>query len=215
MSTNREDLFSVSSFADLKCSDLLVACLKQRFSLETATKVQSLSIPPLLSGKDALIKSATGSGKTLAYAIPIVHRLQALVPKIDRALGLHALIIVPTRELALQTFDALNKLLNPYRRIVLGMLVGGEKKKSEKARIRKGLNILVATPGRLLDHLGKTENLKLYRLQWLVIDEADRLYEQGFSAIIAQIIEHIQQKCANLSIQTVLLSATLSRVCVI
>lgn len=180
----------------------------------TATKVQSLSIPALISGKDALIKSATGSGKTLAYSIPLVHQLQALVPKLGRAHGLRALVIVPTRELALQTYDCINQLLNPFRRIVLGLLVGGEKKKSEKARIRKGLNILVVTPGRLLDHLGHTNNLRLEALQMLVIDEADRLYEQGFSAVIGQIMEHIQGALhkAEKPLQTVLLSATLSKV---
>lgn len=204
-----EELFSNVKFDQLNIHKLIVSCLHQRFTLSEATSVQALSIPPLLEGKDALIKSATGSGKTLAYSIPMIHYLQSIEPPIDRTHGLHALIILPTRELALQTYDCLNKLLQPFRRIVLGILVGGEKKKSEKARIRKGLNILVSTPGRLLDHLDHTKSLNFAQLKWLVIDEADRLYEQGFSAIIGQIIERIQNLCPNIS-QTVLLSATLS-----
>ncbi|KAJ6225866.1 hypothetical protein RDWZM_004411 [Blomia tropicalis] len=208
--TKHEDLFSELSFEQLGCTPLLVACLKQRFKLEIATKVQSLSIPALLNGKDALIKSATGSGKTLAYSIPLVHQLQAIEPKIIRTSGLYSIIIVPTRELALQTYDCLDLLLQPYRRIVLSLLVGGEKKKSEKARLRKGINILVATPGRLLDHLEHTTNLRMEKLKWLIIDEADRLYEQGFSAVIGQIIEHFHRSCPH-HIQTVLLSATLSK----
>lgn len=206
-----EELFTDVQFDSLNLYPHLVACLQQRFSVTGTTKVQSMSIPILLAGRDALIKSATGSGKTFAYAVPMVHSLQALEPKINRSSGLQALIILPTRELALQTFDCLNELLNPFRRIVLGMLTGGERKKSEKARIRKGLNILIATPGRLLDHLEHTKNLKLDSLRWLVIDEADRLYEQGFSAMVGQIIEHLHRSIFEWKhVQTALLSATLS-----
>ncbi|KAH9414812.1 ATPdependent RNA helicase [Dermatophagoides pteronyssinus] len=204
-----EEVFSDKNFGDFNIDKMLIACLQQRFDLTRATKVQSLSIPPLLNGDDALIKSVTGSGKTLAYAIPLVHSLQLIQPKITRSDGLFALIILPTRELAIQTYDCIDRLLNPFRRMVVGILIGGEKKKSEKARIRKGLNILVTTPGRLLDHINRTKNLNIEKLKWLVIDEADRLYEQGFSAIITQIIECIHSSCKN-KIQTVLLSATLS-----
>ncbi|KAH7645402.1 atp-dependent rna helicase ddx31-like protein [Dermatophagoides farinae] len=204
-----EEVFSKSNFSDFNIDKMLIACLHQRFNLTIATKVQSLSIPPLLNGDDALIKSVTGSGKTLAYSIPLVHSLQSIQPKITRSDGLFALIILPTRELAIQTYDCIDRLLNPYRRIVVGILIGGEKKKSEKARIRKGLNILVTTPGRLLDHINRTKNLNIEKLKWLIIDEADRLYEQGFSAIITQILECIRNSCTN-QIQTVLLSATLS-----
>ena len=96
------------------------------------------------------VKSPTGSGKTLAYAVPILNFLQALQPAITRTDGLYALVILPTRELVLQTYNVVNKLCRAHVRIVPGMLMGGEKKKSEKARLRKGLNILIGTPGEFL-----------------------------------------------------------------
>lgn len=204
-----EELFSDVNFDNLNLDKLLVACLQQRFSLSKATKVQALSIPIVLKGKDVLIKSVTGSGKTLAYSLPLIHMMQSIKPEITRSDGLFALIILPTRELAIQTFNCIDRLLNPFRRIVIGLMIGGEKKKSEKARIRKGLNIIVTTPGRLLDHINRTKNLNLEKIKWLIIDEADRLYEQGFSAIIGQIIECIKNSCQN-TVQTILLSATLS-----
>jgi ATP-dependent RNA helicase DDX31/DBP7 len=96
------------------------------------------------------VKSPTGSGKTLAYAVPILNILQGLQPAITRADGLYALVILPTRELVLQTYNVVNKLCRAHVRIVPGMLMGGEKKKSEKARLRKGVNILIGTPGKLV-----------------------------------------------------------------
>lgn len=85
-----------------------------------------------------------------------------------------AIIITPTRELAMQILEILQKICNNYHWLVPGILIGGEKKKSEKARLRKGVGILVATPGRLLDHLQNTQCFKFCNLRWLVLDEADR-----------------------------------------
>ena len=102
------------------------------------------------------VKSPTGSGKTLAYAVPILNFLQSLQPEITRTDGLYALVILPTRELVLQTYNVVNKLCRAHVRIVPGMLMGGEKKKSEKARLRKGVNILIGTPGRLFFRHRKT-----------------------------------------------------------
>lgn len=84
----------------------LVACLKDKFGIEKTTNVQEKTIPTLLKGSDALVKSVTGSGKTLAYAIPIIQDLQSLQPKITRKDGIHALIVTPTRELAIQSFES-------------------------------------------------------------------------------------------------------------
>ena len=85
-----------------------------------------------------LVNSPTGTGKTLAYAIPIIHDLQALSPPVKRADGPYALIILPTRELVLQSLEVIDKLVKPYIWIVPGAVMGGEKKQSEKARLRKG-----------------------------------------------------------------------------
>lgn len=94
--------------------------------------------------------------------------------QLQRSDGVIALILTPTRELALQTFEVFSLLMKSFVWIVSGCVMGGEKKKSEKARLRKGVNVLIGTPGRLLDHLQHTQSLCTKNLQWLVLDEADR-----------------------------------------
>ncbi|GFQ67765.1 probable ATP-dependent RNA helicase DDX31 [Trichonephila clavata] len=201
-----EQLFSEKSFEDFNLHPHLVSCLISRLEVIKATKVQEETIPIILDGRDVLVKSCTGSGKTLAYAIPIVQKLQEIQPKIKRSDGIFALIIVPTRELALQCFEIFSLLSKAHTWIVPGYLTGGEKKKSEKARLRKGINILISTPGRLLDHLDTTVCLSLEKILFLVIDEADRLLEEGFEESVAKIVS----KC-NKNRQSALLSATLTK----
>ena len=94
--------------------------------------------------------------------------------QIQRGDGVIALILTPTRELAIQTHEVISTLLQSFVWVVSGVVMGGEKKKSEKARLRKGVNVLVGTPGRVLDHLQHTQSLVVAHLQWLVLDEADR-----------------------------------------
>jgi len=122
---------------------------------------------------DAFIQAETGSGKTLAYLLPIVQRIIELsetlkkqnvedgLDAVHRDSGLFAIILAPTRELSKQIALVLESLLRCAHWIVAGTVIGGEKKKSEKARLRKGINILVATPGRLADHLEHTERLNV------------------------------------------------------
>ncbi|XP_062538912.1 probable ATP-dependent RNA helicase CG8611 [Armigeres subalbatus] len=176
------------------------------------TVVQNLSIPKILDGKDVLIRAQTGSGKTLAYALPLVERLHSQEVKVSRSDGILAVVIVPTRELALQTYELFLKLLKPYTWIVSGYLSGGEKRKAEKARLRAGLNILISTPGRFCDHLKNTESMKMNAVRYLILDEADRLLELGYEKDVKQIVESIKENRndADCSIQTVLLSATLT-----
>uniref|UniRef100_A0A8C8Y6D7 ATP-dependent RNA helicase n=1 Tax=Panthera leo TaxID=9689 RepID=A0A8C8Y6D7_PANLE len=166
------------------------------------------SIPVLLEGRDALVRSQTGSGKTLAYCIPVVQSLQAMKSKIQRSDGPYALVLVPTRELALQSFNTVQKLLKPFTWIVPGVLMGGERKKSEKARLRKGINILISTPGRLVDHIKSTKNIHFSRIRWLILDEADRILDLGFEKDITVILNAVNAECQQR--QNVLLSATLT-----
>lgn len=158
------------------------------------TTVQQRTVPVVLQGRDVLVRSQTGSGKTLAYALPVVQRLQELRPKLQRDDGIRALVIVPTRELAIQVYELFVKLLKPYTWIVSGYLTGGEKRKAEKARLRKGINILVGTPGRLVDHLLHTDSFKLDSVRWLVLDEADRLFEMGYEKDVQKIVDVINAK---------------------
>ncbi len=185
--------------------------------LTTPTACQSLAIPAIMSGKNVIIKSETGSGKTLAYLLPLVSLMSTIDPKVTRDMGTLAIVIAPTRELAVQISSVLNRIL--YRRtwIVGGCISGGEKRKSEKARIRRGVNIMVATPGRLLDHLRSTQSFKLVGLRWMVLDEVDRLVDLGFMQqvqSILQLIETNRQSVADSAtplrtLQSIMASATL------
>ncbi|XP_048679074.1 ATP-dependent DNA helicase DDX31 isoform X2 [Caretta caretta] len=131
----QEKVFTSDSFSQLDLHPHLVSTITTVLKLSSMTSVQKQTIPVLLKGKDALVRSQTGSGKTLAYGIPLVQSLQGMKSKIQRSDGPYALILVPTRELALQSFDTVQKLLKPFTWIVPGVLMGGEKRKSEKARI--------------------------------------------------------------------------------
>ncbi|XP_051893035.1 probable ATP-dependent RNA helicase DDX31 [Pristis pectinata] len=207
--TLKESIFTTNHFNELvELHPHLVSTLSNVLKLSNMTSIQKQAIPVLLNGKDALIQSQTGSGKTLAYGVPLVQSLQSVQPKIQRTDGPYAIVIVPTRELALQSFDTVQKLIKPFMWIVPGVLMGGEKRKSEKARLRKGINILVSTPGRLVDHIKNTKNICFARVQWLVIDEADRLLDLGFEKDITVILNALN--AANVKRQNVLLSATLT-----
>lgn len=150
------------------------------FALKTCTTVQALTIPASVDRKqNLLLKSQTGSGKTLAYLIPVIHDLMTMTPSVERNDGTMALVIAPTRELCNQIADVLAKLTKCCVKIVGGSISGGEKKKSEKARLRKGVGVLVSTPGRLLDHVRSTESFNLTKLRWIVLDEIDRLLDMG------------------------------------
>lgn len=211
----KETIFSGSKVESLGLHAHAVKNLLDLLSISQLTTVQEKTIPQVLAGKDVLVRSQTGSGKTLAYALPVVERLQAQQPRIKRTDGVLALIIVPTRELAVQTYELFQKLVKPYTWIVPGVLLGGESRKSEKARLRKGINVLLGTPGRLVDHLLHTASFRLSKLQFLILDEADRLLELGYERDVKQLVEAIDKQRAEDAkeaavMQRMLLSATLT-----
>lgn len=205
-----EKIFSKSKFSDLGLHPHLVSCVSEKLGLTQMTSIQQESVPVLLQQKDALIKSQTGSGKTLAYALPMVQMLQSKNPKISRTDGPVALILTPTRELALQSYEIFASLTKPFCHIVPSWIIGGENRKSEKSRIRKGVNIVVGTPGRVLDHIQTTKNFSLHNLCHLIFDEADRLLDMGFQRQIDMILKELNSATSKQKYQTVLLSATLS-----
>ncbi|KAI4246786.1 MAG: hypothetical protein L6R40_001815 [Gallowayella cf. fulva] len=189
----------ISKFTDLGLSPTISSHLLTKLSLKAPTAIQRSTITQLLKeDSDAFIQAETGSGKTLAYLLPIVQRLMHLSKaegkKINRDSGLFAIILAPTRELCKQISIVLENLLRCANWIVAGTVIGGEKKKSEKARLRKGLNILVATPGRLVDHLDNTEVLDVRNVRWLVLDEGDRLVELGFEEDIRRIVQELEKR---------------------
>ena len=126
--------------------------------------------------QNMLIKSQTG---TIAYLLPILHDLISLRPQIRRSDGCRALVIAPTRELCTQIGEVLHKLTQCCVWVVGGCTTGGERRKSEKSRLRKGVSVLVGNPGRLLDHLSSTEAFHLTGLRWVVLDEVDRMLDMG------------------------------------
>ncbi|CAK3928115.1 ATP-dependent RNA helicase dbp7 [Lecanosticta acicola] len=185
-----------SKFTSLGLSSNLASHLLRKLEIKAPTAIQRKAVQQLChNDTDAFIQAQTGSGKTLAYLLPIIERITAISRRMkeagesfDRHSGLFAIILAPTRELSKQISTVLEDLLSCCHWIVSSTVIGGEKKKSEKARLRKGLNILVATPGRLADHIENTENLDLSNVRWLVLDEGDRLMELGFEQDIQKMI---------------------------
>jgi ATP-dependent RNA helicase DDX31/DBP7 len=194
----------LDNLTSLGLSSSLAAHLTNKLNVTAPTAIQKEAIPILIENDtDAFIQAETGSGKTLAYLLPIVQRLMTLSAKvkeeagqegINRRSGLCAIILAPTRELSKQISVVLESVLRCAHWIVPGIVIGGESKKSEKARLRKGLNILVATPGRLADHLDNTEVLDVGNVRWLVLDEGDRLMELGFEEDIKRIVAKLDAR---------------------
>ena len=186
-------------FSNFQLHPRLQAVLTEQ-GLTNPTPVQLEAIPPLLEGKDTQVCAETGSGKTLAYLLPVMHRLLTTQPQPDA--GTRALVMVPTRELADQVYKTA-KTFCKVNDLEAGMVCGGAEFKYQAALFRKNPDIIVATPGRLVDHL-KNETCDLSQLEVLVLDEADRMMDMGF----VEDMERITQSCSS-DHQTVLLSATL------
>lgn len=173
----------------------------ERMGFQTMTEVQARCIPPLLAGKDVLGAAHTGSGKTLAFLIPAVEMLQRLRFKPRNGTG--AIVISPTRELALQIFGVAKDLMANQSQ-TLGIVMGGANRKAEADKLQKGVNLIIATPGRLLDHLQNTKGFVFSNLKSLIIDEADRILEIGFEDEMREIIRLLP----NENRQSMLFSAT-------
>jgi len=167
------------------------------------TEIQAQTIPHLLEGRDLVGAAKTGSGKTLSFLIPAVELIYKL--KFMPRNGTGAIIISPTRELSMQTFGVLRELLKHHYH-TYGLIMGGANRNSEAQKLAKGINILVATPGRLLDHLQNTKDFLYKNLQCLIIDEADRILDVGFEEEMKKIVRLLPKKR-----QTMLFSATTTK----
>jgi ATP-dependent RNA helicase DDX10/DBP4 len=165
------------------------------------TNIQSKAIPLALKGHDILGAAKTGSGKTLAFIIPVLenlYRSQCIGP----GAGLGAMIISPTRELAIQIFEVLYKIGRKGHMFAAGLVIGGKSLKDEQDALAR-MNIVVCTPGRMLQHLSQTAMLNVDQLQMLVLDEADRILDMGFQRDVDSILEYLPTER-----QTLLFSAT-------
>lgn len=167
---------------------------------QAMTEVQARTIPHLLVGRDVLGAAKTGSGKTLAFLIPAIELLYRA--KFMPRNGTGVIVISPTRELALQIYSVARDLMK-YHTQTNGLVMGGANRRTEAERLVKGVNLMVSTPGRLLDHLQNTSGFVYRNLACLVIDEADRILEIGFEEEMRQIIKLLPKDR-----QTALFSAT-------
>lgn len=210
-------IVSETAFAALKLHESLLRQL-QYLGFTDCTPIQALAVPRALTGKrDVLLRAPTGSGKTLAFLLPVLHQLLVTPGGLDRRKGTLATVLSPTKELALQTLKVASDLARMMPSLVCGAVAGGEKPKSEKARIRKGLVLLCATPGRLAYHLEHTATFVVRNIRCLVLDEADRLLDMGFEPQIRSIHKKILEaakegenaESSTGSVQTLLVSATL------
>ena len=194
----RADVFSGDTFADLPINDKLKQALAQN-SFTELTGIQKRAIPAIIADKNVIMKSETGSGKTLAYLVPLIEKLSVhsmAVEKIRREYGTYCIIFSPTRELCAQIEIELLRLTSKmFAYMICSTIMGGENPKKEKARLRKGITILVCTPGRFLYHLQNTENIGLSRLQYMIIDEADRMLDMGFEREMNQCLSLIKSRC--------------------
>ncbi|NXA54714.1 DDX54 helicase, partial [Nothocercus julius] len=167
------------------------------------TPIQRKTIPVILGGKDVVAMARTGSGKTACFLIPMFEKLKA--PRAQA--GARALVLSPTRELALQTMK-FTKELGKFTGLKTALVLGGDKMEDQFAALHENPDIIIATPGRLM-HVAVEMNLKLQSVEYVVFDEADRLFEMGFAEQLQEIIARLPE-----SHQTVLFSATLPKLLV-
>lgn len=185
---------AVSSFEGLGLSTDMLARIGQA-GYSSPTPIQRMTIPHALAGQDVIGCAQTGTGKTAAFVIPIIERLAD-------GRGTRALILAPTRELAMQVQKVVDQL-GRRRGVGAALIVGGENMHQQERALRQGPDVVVATPGRLLDHMWRG-TINLLAIKILVLDEADRLLDMGFAPQINQILDALSEER-----QTMLFSATM------
>jgi ATP-dependent RNA helicase RhlE len=184
----------VTTFADLKLSEKSLHAL-DRAGFEHPTPIQAQAIPPALAGKDVIGTAATGTGKTAAFLLPIIERLAGQA-------GTRALVLAPTRELALQIGEELERF-GKARHVRGAVVIGGVGMGQQTMAFRDRREVIIATPGRLVDHL-QQGTARLDGIEVLVLDEADRMLDMGFKPQLTKILQRLPKKR-----QTLLFSATM------
>ncbi|MFT4095660.1 MAG: DEAD/DEAH box helicase [Rhodoblastus sp.] len=190
----------MTDFAGLGVAETILRALRDE-GYSTPTPIQARAIPPLLEGRDLLGIAQTGTGKTCAFAVPIIQRLIAN-PRRPAPGGVRALILAPTRELAVQIGDSF-RAYGRHARLNVAVVVGGVSMGPQIQAISRGLDVLVATPGRLIDHM-ESRRLRLDGVEVFVLDEADHMLDLGFIIPIRRIVAKLPK-----ARQTLLFSATM------
>ena len=186
------------TFADLGLSEAMLKALEKK-GYGWPTTIQAQAIPEFMQWKDVIAKAPTGTGKTFAFGIPMIEHVDPACPDVQ------GLILAPTRELAIQICDELRGLLTFYEGIRVAVLYGGAGIGGQIKQLEKKPQIVVATPGRLMDHYNR-KTIRLDKIQTVVLDEADRMLDMGFFKDVTRIIERIKNR-KNLG----LFSATISQ----
>lgn len=186
----------MTTFESLNVSPLLVRKLQGQ-GIVNPTPVQAAAIPVLQSGEDAIVQAQTGTGKTLAFLLPILEKIRPERPEAQ------ALIITPTRELAIQITAEARKLAEAIEGLSVLAAYGGQDVERQLRKLKNGAQLVIGTPGRLLDHL-RRGSLTLGAVRYLVLDEADQMLHMGFLAEVEEILSLVPR-----SRQTMLFSATM------
>ncbi len=186
------------TFEDLDLSQEMLKALERK-GYSYPTTIQQEAIPPFMQWKDVIAKAPTGTGKTFAFGIPMIEHIDPQCPEVQ------GLILAPTRELAIQIGDELRELTVFFKGIRVAVLYGGAGIVGQAKQLEKKPQIIVATPGRLMDHYNR-KNLRLDKIQTVVLDEADRMLDMGFFKDVTKIIEKVKNR-KNLG----LFSATISQ----
>ena len=186
------------TFQDLGLSEAMRKALEKK-GYGYPTSVQREAIPPLLAWKDVIAKAPTGTGKTFAFGIPMIEHVN------PESSDVQGLILAPTRELAIQICDELRSLLAFYTGIRVTVLYGGASLVTQAKALEKKPQIVVATPGRLMDHYNR-KNIRFDKVQTIILDEADRMLDMGFFKDVTRIVEKVKNR-KNLG----LFSATISQ----
>ena len=192
-----------AGFAALGLSEALLGTLNA-LGYEEPTPIQREAIPPLLAGRDLLGQAATGTGKTAAFALPLLQRLASAERDDDDSRMARALVLVPTRELAMQVAEAIHKYGHQAFGTSVVPIYGGQAIQQQLRALRRGVDVIVATPGRALDHI-KRGSLRLDGVQVVVLDEADEMLDMGFAEELDAILDAVPKVR-----QTALLSATIA-----
>jgi len=189
------------SFTNLGLSEPLLKAIKEQ-GYDTPTPIQEKAIPVVIEGKDVLAAAQTGTGKTAGFTLPLLERLSQTQPRMQKK-QIRALVLTPTRELAAQVAESI-KLYGKHVPYTSTVIFGGVGINPQLATIRKGVDIVIATPGRLLDIAGQ-KGIDFSALECLILDEADRMLDMGFIHDIKKLMKLMPQKR-----QTLLFSATFS-----
>lgn len=188
------------TFKELNITEPILKAIEEK-GYTVPTPIQEKAIPVALAKKDILGCAQTGTGKTASFAIPIIQHLHLNKGEGKRS-GIKALILTPTRELALQISECIEDY-SKYTRIRHGVIFGGVNQRPQVDMLHKGIDILVATPGRLLDLMNQG-HIRLDNIQYFVLDEADRMLDMGFYEDIMQIVKYLPKER-----QTIMFSATM------